>query len=81
MAQLVKPSKKDLAEARYKSARIYLLMVIMCTAFNVGFLFVESDTFYLASAVIPYMAMIFREIFVGTVLAPIAVAIGAIYLG
>ena len=48
MAQLVKPSKKDLAEARYKSARIYLLMVIMCTAFNVGFLFVESDTFYLA---------------------------------
>ena len=81
MAQLVKPSKKDLAEARYKSARIYLLMVIMCTAFNVGFLFVESDTFYLASAVIPYMAMIFREIFVGTVLAPIALAIGAIYLG
>ena len=80
MGKLIKPSKKDVAEARYKGARIYLLMVIMCTTFNVGFLFLEIDAFYLASAVIPYVAMIFREIFVGTVLAPIALAIGAIYL-
>lgn len=81
MGKLIKPSKKDVAEARYKGARIYLLMVIMCTTFNVGFLFLEINAFYLASAAIPYVAMIFREIFVGTVLAPIAMAIGAIYLG
>jgi hypothetical protein len=81
MGKLIKPSKKDVAEARYKGARIYLLMVIMCTTFNVGFLFLEIDAFYLASVVIPYVAMILREIFVGTVLAPIALAIGAIYLG
>ena len=80
MAKLVKPSRKDIAEARYKNARIYLLMVTVISVINVIFFLMGVDRFYLVSTVIPYMAVLFRDMYAGTTLAWIALAVGLIYL-
>lgn len=80
MGKLIKPSQKDLVKARYNNARVYLLMVLMCTVFNVTFLFMDVDRFYLVSTVIPYMSVIFWELLSGTVFAYGALAVGLVYL-
>ena len=80
MGKLIKPSQKDLVKARYNNARVYLLMVLMCSVFNVTFLFMDVDRFYLVSTVIPYMSVIFWELLSGTVFAYGALAVGLVYL-
>ena len=80
MGKLIKPSQKDLVKARYNNARVYLLMVLMCSVINVTFLFMDVDRFYLVSTVIPYMSVIFWELLSGTVFAYGALAVGLVYL-
>lgn len=80
MANLVKPNQKDLAAARYKNARIYLLLVAFFSAFNVLFLFQGVDRFYIISAVIPFMGTLYWQLYPGTGLAAAALAVCVIYL-
>ena len=50
-------SPRQMAEGRYKSARLDLLIVIIFTVFNIVMLFTGSETMMLFSATIPYYAV------------------------
>jgi len=69
MSSITRVSRKDTAAQSYRSARTAFLMIVIVSAVNVGLLFLDSDTFYLISAIIPYVAVILYQGAMGLLIA------------
>ena len=57
--QPVQVSPRELAKARYNSARVNLLLMLILTAVNIVLLFVNSGYMLLFSATVPYLIVAF----------------------
>ena len=58
----VQVSPRELAKAKYGSARANLLLMIILTVVNIGLLFFGSDTMFLFCATVPYLAVMFGQL-------------------
>lgn len=55
----------SLHEAKYKSARLNLLIIIACTAINIVLISLGTDTFFLFSAFVPYLLILYGNLLCG----------------
>lgn len=81
MGSVTKASKQDISAARYKNARIYFLMIIFVSIMNMVLLFMESEQFYLISAMIPYMAVLFSIGTGASIFGTVGFWVAAVFLG
>lgn len=54
-------------ENRYKTARINILLIVIFTAINIGLLFIETVTYFLFSASVPYWLSVYALLFMGKI--------------
>lgn len=81
MGNVTKATKQDIAAARYKNARIYFLMIIFVSVMNVVLLFMESEQFYLISAMIPYIAVLLSFGTGAGIFGTVGFWVAAVFLG
>lgn len=60
-----RPSQRRVYEQQYKTARMNLLLVVAMTVVNLVLLATGSDTYFLFSAYIPYVATLYGMLFCG----------------
>ncbi len=56
-------TKSEAANQQYRTARVNLLVMLICTAVNVVLFFLGSGTMMLFSATVPYIAVIYGSLF------------------
>lgn len=65
--QVGKMYDRAVYENRYKTARINILLIVIFTAINIGLLFIETATYFLFSASVPYWLSIYALLFMGKI--------------
>ena len=76
----VQATPRQQAQARYNSARVNLLLMIILTAVNIILSFLKVDYYLLFSATIPYLSVVFASVSGYTEFLVVAVCIAAIIL-
>lgn len=68
------------AAGHYKNARLYLIIVILFSAFNVALLLNHHPRFFIISTVLPYMAVFFSMVMAGSFTEVLGLVVAAAYL-
>ena len=73
--------ERDQAAAKYRIARLNVMLMLAFTLINIVLLFAESDSFFLFSAMLPYLAVIFGSVIGGTGALVGGIAVAIVILG
>lgn len=73
--------ERDQAAAKYRIARLNVMLMLAFTLINIVLLFAESDSFFLFSAMLPYLAVIFGTVIGGTGALVGGIAVAIVILG